>query len=170
MDAGSILLILSVLLLTAFVVGRPFFDRERYQMSMPDQQRSSLMAERERVLDALQELDFDYTLGKITDGDYPDQRAVLLQKGATVLAQLDELGPELSTALISDDVEKAIADRRESIKAGPWQPVAADDEVERLVASRRRELSGKPTGFCHQCGQAVHQSDKFCSKCGATLT
>jgi len=168
MDAGSILLILSVALLTGFVVGRPFFDREKTRTPVVDQERSSLLAERERILDALQEIDFDYTLGKISESDYPGQRAALLQSGAAVLEQLDELGPE--AAPVSDDVEKAIADRRESVKSGPWQPVAADDEVERLVASRRRELSGKPTGFCHQCGQAVHQSDKFCSKCGATLT
>jgi hypothetical protein len=169
MDAGSILLILSVTLLVGFVVVRPFLDGTSEPEPAPDQERSSLLAEREQVLDALQELDFDHTLGKITEEDYPVQRAALLRKGADVLERLDALGPETPQAPISDAIERAIADRRESVKAGPRQPVAADDEIERLIASRRRDLAGRPTGFCHQCGQAVHQADKFCSKCGASL-
>jgi hypothetical protein len=169
MDTGSILLILSVALLAAFTVSRPFMERSAGNTGLPDKERSSLLAERERVLDALQELDFDHALGKIPEGDYPVQRAALLRKGADVLERLDALGPETPQAPISDAIERAIADRRESVKAGPRQPVAADDEIERLIASRRRDLAGRPTGFCHQCGQAVHQADKFCSKCGASL-
>ena len=43
------------------------------------------------MLTALSELDFDYTLGKIPEEDYPVQRTVLLQKGAGLLRQLDDL-------------------------------------------------------------------------------
>ncbi len=169
MDAGSILLILSVALLVGFVIARPLFDPKAIRNTAQDQERSSLLAEREQVLDALQELDFDHTLGKITEEDYPGQRATLLRRGVEVLKRLDALEAETPAAPVSDAVEKAIADRQASVNGGPRQPVAADDEIERLIASRRRDLARRPTGFCHQCGQAVHQSDKFCSKCGASL-
>lgn len=169
MDAGSILLILSVALLVGFMVARPLFEQRTIRNMVHDHERSSLLAEREQVLDALQELDFDHTLGKITEEDYPGQRADLLRRGAEVLKRLDALEAEAPALAVSDAVEKAIADRKASANGGPRQPVAADDEIERLIASRRRDLARRPTGFCHQCGQAVHQSDKFCSKCGASL-
>ncbi|HUF36921.1 MAG TPA: zinc ribbon domain-containing protein [Anaerolineales bacterium] len=169
MDAGSILLILSLALIVGWVIVRPFFDGSAIQTTGRDKERSSLLAERERILEALKELDFDFTLGKISEGDYPDQRDFLVRKGVAVLERLDALGPETQPPAVSDAVEKAIADRRAATNGGPRQPIAADDEIERLIASRRRELAGKPAGFCHQCGQSIHQSDKFCSKCGASL-
>jgi len=159
-----------VALLAGFLVVRPFLDRQAVRETAQDQARSALLAERERVLDALQELDFDHVLGKITDEDYPMQRTLLLQEGAEVLKQLDTVEADAPGPAVSDVVERAIADRRAAVNGGPRQPVAADDEIERLIASRRRELAGRPAGFCHQCGQAVHQADKFCSKCGASLS
>lgn len=167
MDTGALFLILAVVLMVGFYVARPFMDRSASAVSAADQERSSLLAERERVLDALQELDFDYRLGKIPEEDYPGQRSLLVQRGAAVLERLDAL--EAIRKPVSDAVEKAIADRRANANAGPRQPVAADDEVERMIAARRREQSSKPTGFCPHCGQAVHQTDKFCSKCGNPL-
>lgn len=169
MDLGSVLLILSVAILVGLLVARPFLDRQAARDAGPDQERSALLAERERVLDALQELDFDHVLGKITDADYPGQRAILLQQGTEVLKKLDAVEAEAPGPAVNDVVERAIADRRAAVNGGPRQPVAADDEIERLIATRRRDLSGRPAGFCHQCGQAVHQADKFCSKCGASL-
>lgn len=169
MDPGSILLLLSVLLVAGFVIARPFLGHQAAIASQHDRERSALLAEREQVLDALQELDFDFTLGKIAEADYPAQRAVLLQRGANVLQQLDDLDAKKPGRAVSDDVERAIADRRKSVNGGPRQPVAADDEVERLIAARKRELAGRPGGFCHQCGQAIQLSDKFCSKCGASV-
>jgi hypothetical protein len=169
LDLGAILLLLSVLVVVGFVIARPFFDHKATAASELDRERSALLAEREQVLDALQELDFDFTLGKIAEEDYPAQRAVLLQRGSEVLQRLDAFEAKKPGLPVSDAVEKAIADRRAAVNGGPRQPVAEDDEIERLVAARKRELAGRPAGFCHQCGQAIHQSDKFCSKCGALL-
>ena len=62
------------------------------------------MAERDRVINSLQELDFDFKLGKIPDEDYPAQRAELLQKGADILRKLDALQPQ---PISDDEVESA---------------------------------------------------------------
>ena len=50
-----------------------------------------LLANRENALNALQELDFDFKLGKIPAEEYSIQRASLLQMGAEVLRRLDEI-------------------------------------------------------------------------------
>lgn len=172
MDVGSILLILSVFVLVAFFIAKPVLDKGGAFVSAIDQSRSSLLAEREQLLDALQELDFDYKLGKIPENVYPTQRTKLLQRGAEILKELDAVDASITANRppVSDAVEKAIADRRAAAQAGPQQPIMADDEVERLIAARKRDRTDRSAGFCPQCGQAIQQTDKFCSKCGHTLS
>ncbi len=188
MDIGSIFLILALLILVALFISRPFFERpvvEENAMSVQEEHDySSLLAERDRILNALQELDFDHVLGKIPDEDYPAQRAFLLQKGTAVLKQLDEIqtpgiiesGDDLDTR-----IEAAIAQRRADaarMDGSPGSqaiavaapPVDPEDDIEVMLANRRRQQKEKLGGFCPQCGDPVRKSDQFCPKCGAGLT
>ncbi|HEX7973422.1 MAG TPA: zinc ribbon domain-containing protein [Anaerolineales bacterium] len=186
MDIGSILLILALLLLVVLFISRPFFERGSVTLAPQDatenHELSTLLAERDRILNALQELDFDHALGKIPEEDYPGQRAVLLQNGANTLRKLDAL----QTAPAEDDpearIEAVIAARRADARRVPLaagadavgtrsvpRTAAPDDRLESILASRRRERSEKAVGFCPKCGGAVHKSDRFCPKCGTTL-
>jgi hypothetical protein len=182
MEIGSIFLILALLLLVGLFVSRPFFDNKQERLisaSDPaDHERSALLAERDRVLTALWELDFDYTLGKIPEEDYPPQRTALLHKGANLLRQLDALQPDVDAGDAEARLEATIAARRMTTgatvangRAGPVASPAAlgaqDDEFEVLLANRRRVRQEKAAGFCPQCGQPVQKSDRFCPKCGA---
>ncbi len=90
MDLGSIFILLSLLILTALYIGRPLYERGATTVSPVEHKHSALLAERDRILDALSELDFDHDLGKIPEGDYPLRRKQLVQRGAEVLRQLDE--------------------------------------------------------------------------------
>lgn len=120
MDIGSIFLILGLLLLVALFIARPLLERHSVPLTRADTEHSALLAERERVLTALQELDFDYALGKIPEEDYPDQRSQLLQRGAEVLKRLDRLTTTSSSGTVEDQLEAAIAAR----KADHQHPVA----------------------------------------------
>ena len=175
MDLGSIFLILGLLVLVGMFIARPFVVRKVAGISQEDHEYSGLLAERDRILNALQELDFDFALGKIPEGDYPPQRAELLQHGAQVLRNLDAFRPEASHADIEARLEAAIAARRAD--ASPVQPApngsgrawqhSPDDALEAIIASRRRERSEKAGGFCPKCGRPVQKSDQFCPRCGA---
>jgi hypothetical protein len=170
MDLGSIFLILGVGVFVAWYIGQPFFERRRVSQSVSaaEHAQSSLLAEREQVLQALQELDFDYALGKVPEEDYPTQRARLVQRGAEVLRLLDELHVALPAPARSaaDDVEAALAERR----ARQAQPVCPeDDPIEAMLAQRRRARPEISAGFCPKCGKSVLKSDKFCPKCGGKL-
>ena len=81
-------------------------------MTQEEHDFSALLAERDRLLNALQELDFDYTLGKIPGEDYPAQRAVLLQRYADALRKLDAFQTEAPGADAESRLEAAIAARR----------------------------------------------------------
>lgn len=193
---GSLLLILAVGLLTALFIARPFFNRSkiadaalRGEEHEREHQHSALLAERDRTLNALQELDFDNALGKIPEEEYPAMRAELLQRGAAVLRQLDGFEAGERSGSVEDRIEAAVAARRADasqkarVRAAAAAPVAEvaganggaaaangqKDLVEDLIATRKRARSESAAGFCPGCGKPVLKSDKFCSKCGKTL-
>ncbi|HNO94456.1 MAG TPA: hypothetical protein PKJ84_09805, partial [Anaerolineales bacterium] len=98
MELGSIFLILAVLVAVGMYLYAPFMYRSRKLSTDEMHEISALKAERDRVINSLQELDFDFKLGKIPAEDYPEQRAELLKKGSDILRKLDELEPILSSA------------------------------------------------------------------------
>lgn len=189
MDFGSIFLFLALLAAVALFVSRPFLKRQPVVIDLaekkPDEhERSALMAERDRILNALQELDFDHLLGKIPEEDYPRQRAVLLQWGADILRKLDTLA-EAESDDAEERIEAAIRARgalsaplkasavggngnngRRGVSASVAEP---DDALEVMLAERRRARQEKAAGFCPKCGKPVQKSDHFCPKCGAKL-
>lgn len=184
MDIGSLFLILGLLVLVILYIIRPLLENRSVMVSQQEHELSALMAERDRIITALQELDFDYAMGKIPEADYPPQRAFLVQKGVQILRNLDALQPQTTSMDVEGRIEAAIAARRADIAR---TPVAAsgngsavrlrsvaiggeqDDEMEALIANRRRQRPEKAAGFCPQCGGPVQKSDRFCPKCGTKL-
>jgi NADH pyrophosphatase NudC (nudix superfamily) len=160
MEIGAIFLVLAVFLLVGLYVAQPFFGPRGRETEGETHKLSALMAERDRVVNALQELDFDFALHKIPAEDYPVQRAELLQKGAAVLKQLDALTPNSYPApngKAADKIESAIAARN-------------DDEIEALIAARRKTRKVKSGGFCPRCGKPILASDRFCPHCGKSVS
>src|SRR5512143_1567619 len=129
MQITAILFTLAILILVAIYLYAPFMERRAKRVTEQEQELSTLMAERDRVINSLQELDFDYKLGKIPEGDYPTQRTALLQKGADVLRQIDTMLPQpASTQNVDERIEKAIAARRADAAVG--KPEVDDEELE----------------------------------------
>ena len=167
MDPGSILLLISILVIVGFFVARPLIEQRATTVTAEEQNLSALMAERDRLLDAIQELDFDFNLGKIPESDYPHRRTEMLQRGADILKEIDAFQRENP---VVDPVEVALVARRESLpEPARRQPVFEDDDIETLIANRRRDRQEQSAGFCPQCGQAIQSSDKFCSRCGTEV-
>jgi len=168
MDIGSIFLILAVLIPVVIYIARPLMERKSTAVTVEEHDYSALLAERDRVLNALQELEFDHTLGKIPESQYPSQRNSLMRYGAEILRQIDEYeGIPVGTA-VDDHLEDAIAARKTAVAVAD-----PDDELEALIAARRRDQKSngqsKTGGFCPQCGNCVQESDRFCPKCGQAL-
>lgn len=175
MDIGAIFLILTLALLVGLYIGRPIFRSTAKaakalepDLALQDHRRSTLLAERDRLLNALHELDFDNTLGKIPEEDYPVQRSELLVQAAMALRGLDELQGGQADAAAEERIEQAVAARRADATASR-APARDADELEAMIASRRKERQEKSAGFCPKCGRPVSKSDKFCARCGATL-
>jgi NADH pyrophosphatase NudC (nudix superfamily) len=172
MDIGAIFLLLAVCVFVALFVARPFMERRRTMtVSAEEQELSSLMAERDRLITALQELDFDHALGKIPAEDYPAMRSDLLQRASETLRKLYALQPQnVASADAESRVEAVIAARRADAavqKSGNRD--VSDDDLEDLVASRRAARKEKSAGFCPKCGKPVLRTDRFCPHCGKSI-
>jgi hypothetical protein len=112
MPLSSLFLLLALLVLVALFVARPLFAREAAEESATPNELSPWVAERERVLEALGELDADWQMGKVPEELYSGQRQQLLVKGAKAIRQLETLGESpKKTSIKSDDtqLEKMIA-------------------------------------------------------------
>lgn len=169
MQLSAIFFSLAILILVAIYLYAPFMERSARRVTEEEHELSSLMAERDRVINSLQELDFDYKLGKIPEDDYPVQRSFLLQKGAEILRKIDAIAPQPASGQDVDArIEKAIAARRAD--AAITKPELNDDDVESMIAARRKTHKSKSSGFCPKCGKPVMVSDRFCPACGKSLS
>ena len=172
MDIGAIFLLLSVFVLVGLFVARPFFENGRFAtISSSDQEHSTFMAERDRLIGALQELDFDFTLGKIPAADYPPMRADLLKHASDVLRHLDAMQSSSEPGVDAESrVEAEIAARRaDAAVETKATSQAVDEDLEEMIAARRSARKEKSAGFCPNCGKPVLRSDRFCPGCGKPI-
>lgn len=169
MELTAIFFSLAVLILVGIYLYSPFMERRARRVTEEEHELSALMAERDRVINSLQELDFDFRLGKIPEEDYPTQRAGLLQKGAEILRKIDSVAPQAASAQDTEArLERAIAARRAD--ASTTTVEVPDDDLEAMIAARRKGRKNKSAGFCPRCGKPVMVSDRFCPSCGKSLS
>lgn len=170
MDIVAILLLLILVIVVAGFILRPFRDGGP-EVWEEDIELSELQAERERILDALVELEFDNDLGKVPEEIYEPQRRSLLAKGAEVIKQLED---EYQIGAGADRLEDQIAER----KRRAAELVGEDDDLEKLI--RQRRASGAQPGakrpqktakakYCPKCGQLIEPGDRFCTACGTKI-
>ncbi len=168
MDIGSILMIMALALLVGVYIARPFFtpvaEQPAVQPITPQEhERSHLLAERERLVLALRELDFDHVMGKIPESDYPTQRQALVEAGVAVLRKLNELEPQTDAAAGQNGQRMDGSSVQATGRRGEM------DELEEMILQHRRNRQEKAAGFCPQCGKPVQKTDQFCSGCGTAL-
>jgi hypothetical protein len=169
MELTAIFFSLAVLSLVGIYLYAPFMERRARRVTEEEHELSTLMAERDRVINSLQELDFDFKLGKIPEDDYPVQRSTLLQKGADILRKIDLLAPQATSVQDTEArLERAIAARRAD--SGMARVEVTDDDIESMILSRRKSRKNRSAGFCPKCGKPVMVSDRFCPSCGKSLS
>ena len=169
MQIAAILLTLGVIILVGLYLYAPFLERSGRRVTEEEHELSSLLAERDRAVNSLQELDFDFKLGKIPESEYPAQRAELLQRGADILRKIDSFSANADSAQDTESrLEKAVAARRAD--GSTTVEELTEDDLESLIINRRRTRTDKSAGFCPKCGKPIMATDKFCPSCGNTLS
>ncbi|MFN2160195.1 MAG: zinc ribbon domain-containing protein [Anaerolineales bacterium] len=177
MALGSFFLLLALLVVIALFVSRPFFESGRISSELPqvhhDHMHSTLLAERDQILNSIHELDLDFELGKMPLEEYQLQRGILLKKGADILKELDGLPASPDQVPVSGkaalEPAAGTAVQPPAIMRRVFAAGDPNDELEALIANRRRSRNGKASGFCPKCGSPLQKSDQFCPKCGFKL-
>ncbi len=169
MDLGVILLLIALLVGVGLYLAAPLISHASRRGVHDTQEVSSLMAERDRVITALQELDFDFKLGKIPDEDYPVQRTELLQKGAGILKKLEVFDAVASPSETGNKRQnQRLAAQLQQPAEDPARELT-DDKIEEMLAARRKARKTRSGGFCPRCGKPIMITDQFCPSCGKAL-
>lgn len=183
MDIAAIFFTLAILVLVAIYLYAPLAERYARSITKEEHELSALLAERDRVINSLQELDFDFKLGKIPSEDYPTQRANLLQRGADVLRKIDLLTAEGKSNSEADredaqnttDSARQKGKRREAAFSPVLMTETAEDQIEQTIAARRADASIARHGPTDDKIESMISTRRlkrkgnsagFCPKCG----
>ncbi len=127
------------------IVAWPYFNLAADPGSLPDGSNpvlEHLVTQRDATYAAIKDLEFDHTMGKLSDADYKGMRAKYETKAVAILQELDGL-------------KKAQPRRAQSAESA--------DSIEQEVQRLRRGAK------CPHCGTPHAENDVFCAKCGTTL-
>ena len=101
-----------------------------------------LQRKKEVVLGNIQDLDFEYKCGKLSEEDYQKIRGEMSGEAARVFQDIETLESEA-------DLDALI--RRE------------------ITARKKKSQSSEPATACSSCGSPNPPANKFCAECGAKL-
>jgi hypothetical protein len=122
----------------------PLFRKEDTLESaiIEETQWDLLQRKKEVVLGNIQDLDFEYKCGKLSEEDYQKIRGEMSVEAAVVFQEIENIESEA-------DLDALI--RRE------------------INARKRKSKSAAPALSCPSCGSPNPASNKFCAECGAKL-
>lgn len=109
--------------------------------------RKELEREKQALLKALKELDFDHQMGKVSDKDFADIGSTYRARAIRVMRQLDDAGRDYEAM-----IEKEVAERAKKPLAADRSPAAVADPAK-----------------CAKCATKNDADAEFCKKCGNKL-
>lgn len=140
--------------------------------------RKELEREKQGLLKAQKELEFDHAMGKISDPDFREIGAAYRARTLRVMRQLDDAGLDVRV-IIDREVGRLVAARRGAAgdTAAPTPPspptasveAAAPDEATVPVAPPAAELAPPPRLACSRCETANEPDALFCKRCATRL-
>ena len=115
--------------------------------------RKELEREKQSLLKALKELDFDHQMGKVSDKDFADIGSTYRARAIRVMRQLDDAGRDYEAMIEKEVAERAARETGDRQPAtGNRQPTAAADPAK-----------------CGKCATKNDVDAEFCKKCGNKL-
>jgi hypothetical protein len=138
--------------------------------ALSERTRAVLAREKALVLRAMKDLEFDRSMGKVSQTDFEEMAARLRTRALTLMKQLDEDGSGYRT-IIERELSARLAARSAAVRLGalpadlepaPVVPVSIPGS---LSASGPESTSDV---FC-SCGTANDTDALFCKRCGTKL-
>jgi hypothetical protein len=136
--ASAIVLVLGALFYTLFVRAKDVPE------PIPVSPIQHLEDRKHAIYDNLRDLQFEYRLGKLTDGDYQQTKQALQKELAVVLSETEQTLKTLGMSAVRKPATKPSRDK----------------------PSRDREGS---VTICPHCGAKFNEALKFCGECGKAI-
>lgn len=162
------------MILTAVFIALPFFKKNTEEEN-PIQQTSNpienpslselkkLNSEKELLYTALNDIEFDFGLGKLSREDYDELKHDYKAKAVSVLKEIDKISKGVHATELEDELEKEIAVIRKS------KSLDEDKIEEEILRARDRSTDKSKYLTCMNCGRRYSGEDLFCSRCGIGL-
>ncbi|NIR50666.1 zinc ribbon domain-containing protein [candidate division KSB1 bacterium] len=138
----SEIILMIIILATMAYVAKPYWRRTSVVvLEAGNGHLAELKTQRDNLLTAIKELEFDHQTGKISEQDFAEINAQYRSQAISMMKRIDALG------------------------ANGGRSQKLEEELRRLRSHR------KQTGvsFCAHCGQSVRAGDRFCCQCGKRL-
>ena len=158
MDVTSILIGLILFGVSVGIVSLPFRQNQRNGVKIP-QADVVYKGDRESVLSALRDLDFDFKTGKVDIEDYTPLRARLMVEAAQFIEQQQEEDKKLEAL-----IQTRRAARQQSVKCDHCGAQVEADQ--HFCAKCGSQINHER---CPHCGKKLQAGDQFCSSCGNRL-
>lgn len=158
MELGAIFVGLAMLVASVPYLARPFQEK---QFKSKQQPAVCLTPDEERqaVLSALRDLDFDFSTGKVSEEDYSALRAQLVTEAATYIR---------SEKSIADEQIEIMIQARKASQSNIRKCSNCGNTVE--PNSRFCSQCGTAAGnICPSCAKPIQDGDRFCNTCGTKL-
>jgi hypothetical protein len=135
--------------------------------------RKELEREKQALLKALKELEFDHEMGKVSDADYQEIGGNYRARAVRVMRQLDAQSGEVDYKSL---VERDLANRRGARPADAKAETRAEAKADAKPAAGDKpppDKTSEPVSgirpSCKKCSTANDADAEFCKKCGAKL-
>jgi hypothetical protein len=126
-------------------------DRQNDFTPKPDDILEKLRKKKDDAYAAIRELEFDLSMGKLTEEDFQMLKRQYLQEAAGYMQEIDEL--ESSPTTISEVTETNL---EEDIEKEVTAPRTSDSPERKYI-------------YCTSCGKKAAVEDRFCVACGSNL-
>jgi len=131
MEFSSLLIVIFIFVLSGVFIMRPFLVEEKTTRKSGSTRTDSLTAEKERLLLAIEDLDLEFELEKISSVEHNRNRDILLS----------EASPPPKA---DGDLERMINERRQQLKS-----------EKSLKCPKCGEAIDRGAQFCSHCGEAL---------------
>ena len=156
MEISSIFVGFALFVASLAYVSLPF-RQKRLKTTSISSVRTTQNGQREAVLSALRELDFDFKTGKISEEDYTPLRTQLMAEAAQYI-EAEEKESEQLEALIRT---RRAAAQQQGLRCEHCNaPIQAG---QRFCSKCGSALNHEQ---CPSCGRKIQTGDLFCSSCG----
>ena len=139
MTAIAILLALGALCFTLFIRARDIPE------PIPVSPVQHLEDRKQAIYDNLRDLQFEYRLGKLSDGDYQQTKQALQKELAVVLAEMEETMKRLGLTPVRVGAKTSAA------------------------KAQAKPAAKRAVTVCPHCGAQFPQALKYCGECGRAI-